>query len=226
MSTGVIYNTFLCFITFILSIMAFYKVRKTRRKGGGKEYSEFLDYFLLLLGILWGFVTITFNVFIFKWFTGPLIYIHLLPAFYYFGWSFFSKKKRIHILFNTFFTLMVFLTVLTFFIYGFVPEGMGYWGGQYKINNLTNNIFMYWVFIPAFVCIIIDFFRRFKNWNRTKSPSERELLGFDFGFLIYGLAGILDSLGVLHDWFILLSRIGTMMAPMIFYLSATWELED
>ena len=90
------------------------------RKEMVKKYSQGLDYFSLLLGLLWIFVGLRnlfawlnlpdLDVFVFRWFSGPLTYLHLIPLFYYFGWSFFRNTK-VRLLFNWISTLLVLLVV-------------------------------------------------------------------------------------------------------------------
>jgi len=225
MEVGVIYNTFLCFLTGIISLITFLRLRKEREEKG-KEYSEFLDYFILSLGILWIAISISFTEDLFKWLSGPLVYVHLLPAFYYLSWSFFKDQEKIKKVFNGIFTLMVILALVTFFTYGFTSEGTTYWGSQYRINDLTNNIFVFGIFIPAVLLIILDVGLRIERWRKKGKGIQKELLLFDFGFLVYAAAGVLDGLGLLEDWIILLSRIGTMAAPLIFYLAISWDFEE
>ncbi|MBD3208238.1 MAG: hypothetical protein GF370_02180 [Candidatus Nealsonbacteria bacterium] len=225
MEVGVIYNTFLCFLTGIISLIAFLRLRK-ERKEKGKEYSEFLDYFILSLGVLWIAISVSFTEHLFKWLSGPLVYIHLLPAFYYLSWSFFRGKERVRQVFNGVFTLMVILALVTFFAYGFTSEGSTYWGSQYRINDLTNNIFVFGIFVPAVLLIILDVGLRIERWRKKGNGMQKELLLFDLGFLVYAASGVLDGLGLLENWIILLSRIGTMAAPLIFYLAISWDFEE
>lgn len=232
MSIGVLYNTFVCFISGFFSLLVFARLRALRKEKE-KEYSKGLDYFPLLLGLLWFFVGLrTFFVwlnvleiddFIFRWFTGPLTYIHLIPLFYYFGWSFFSQRKTYRLVFEWAFSILVFLTLFGFFKFGFTQGEVGYAGTDPTPNDFSNNIFTYGIFFPIFICIIIEFVRRFRKWRKTKDKTERQLFGFSTGFLVYALMGIFDALGIAQGWFILLVRIGIMIAPLIFYLSATWE---
>lgn len=234
MYVGMLYNTFVCLVTGFTALVVFWLLQKIRREKK-REYSEGLDYFSLLLGLIWILVgaRIFFawlnrpdlDAFVFQWFTGPLTYIHIIPLFYYFGWSFFRTKKS-QLLFGGFFTLMSLLTVFTLFRYGFTPGEVTYWGTDPIPNVLTNKLFTYGVFLPAFLFIITDFIRRLRNWRRTGDPVERQLFGFTFGLLIYALIGIFDALAIAQGWLMLLSRIGIMLAPLIFYLSATGGLEE
>ncbi len=232
MYTGVLYNVFLCFFISFTSIVVFFNLRKIRKEKK-VEYTEHLDYFSLFLGILWGIIGLrkTFtlfnlhyiNIFLFRWISGPFNYIHLLPAFYYFGWSFFRNRKKIHLLFNVFFTFTIFLTVFAFLKYGIVEGELTYWGSHHNPNEKANKLFIFTVFLPAFICIIANFISTFKKWRKTDSPLDRQLFGFSVGFFIYAITGVIDSLGIFTGWLILLVRIGMMLAPIVFYLSATWD---
>lgn len=234
MYVGMLYNTFVCLVSGITSLVVFLLLRKTRKKKK-REYSEGLDYFVLLLGLLWVFVGLRIffawldkpdlDLFVFRWFSGPLTYLHLIPLFYYFGWSLF-KNKKIRLLSNIFFTSVALLTVFTFFKYGLMPGEVTYWGTDPIPNPLTNKLFVYGLFLPTFLFIIIDFIRRLRAWRRTGDPTERQLFGFTFGLSIYALIGVFDALAAVQDWRLLLFRIGIMVAPLIFYLSATWETEE
>lgn len=234
MYTGMLYNTFVCLVTGFTSLMVFWLLRKIRKQRR-KEYSQGLDYFLLFLGLLWILVgtRIFFawsgrrdlDVFIFRWFTGPLTYIHLIPLFYYFGWSLF-KDKKIRLLFSGFFTVIALATVFTLFRYGLDPGELTYWGTDPIPNSLTNKLFTYGLFFPAFLLITVELVRRFRSWRRAGDPTERELFGFASGLLTYALIGVFDALAAAQGWIMLLLRIGIMLAPLIFYLSATWGREE
>jgi len=232
MSIGVLYNTFVCFITGFFSLMVFSRLKEIRREKE-KQYSEGLDYFALLLGLLWLFVGVrTFFVFlgrldidnlIFAWISGPLTYLHLLPLFFYFGWSFFPEKGTIRKLFVSLFSCIALAAVVTLFLYGFSEGTITYAGTDQTPNDLSNDIFTFGIFFPLFIFIISEFIRRFKKWRETKDATQRQLWGFSLGLLVYSAIGIFDALGIIQGWLVLLVRIGIMVAPLTFYLSATWE---
>ena len=234
MSVGILYNTFVCLVIGITSLVVFFLLQETRKKRV-KQYSQGLDYFSLLLGLLWIFVGLRnffawlnfldLDVFVFRWFSGPLTYIHLIPLLYYFGWSFF-KNKKIRLLFNWISTLLVLFVVFTFFRYGFNPGELTSWGTDPEPNSLTNKLFIFSLFLPVFVFMIIEFIRRLRNWRRTGDAMERQLFGFSSGFLIYAITGIFDALGVIEGWLVLLVRIGIMFAPLTFYFFATLGSEE
>ena len=232
MYTGEAYNVFLCFVISLTSLIVFFNLRKIR-KNRKVEYSEGLDYFTLSLGLLWGIIGIRkifnlfdrpdLNIFLFQWVSGPLNYIHLLPAFNYLGWNFFKEKKKIRLLFNGFFALMIFLTVLAFFKYEIITGELGYWGSHHEANKAVGRLFIFTIFLPALICILIEFVKWFRKWRQTGNPTDRQLLGFSIGFLIYAITGAIDTLGIFKGWAVLLVRVGMMLAPLTFYLSAAWE---
>jgi len=234
MNVGILYNTFICLVIGITSLVVFFLLQETRKKRV-KQYSQGLDYFSLLLGLLWIFVglrnffawlnLIDLDMFVFRWFSGPLTYLHLIPLFYYFGWSFF-KNKKVRFLFNTLSTFMVLIVVLTFFVYGFSLGKMTSWGTDPEPNSLTNKLFIFCLFLPVFLLMIIEFIRRLRNWRRTKDPIERQLFGFSLGFLIYAIMGIFDALGIIEGWLVLLVRIGIMFAPLTFYFFTSLGFEE
>lgn len=232
MSVGILYNTFVCFISGLFSLVVFFRLREVRKKKQ-KEFSEGIDYFTLLLGLLWLSVGVrTFFVwlgrlemdrFIFKWLTGPLTYLHLIPLISYFTWSFFPKKKIIRLSLVGFFIVLTLIASWALFEFGFTPGEVYYAGTDHTPNEFSNNLFTFGIFFPLAIAILIEFVRRFKNWRATDDPAQRQLFGFSAGFLVYALMGIFDALGVAQDWMIVLVRIGIMVAPLTFYLSATWE---
>ena len=234
MSTGVLYNVFLCFILGLTGIIVFWFLRKARRDQKS-EYSAGLDYFSLLFGLMW--ISTGLGVFwagngqlgleeiSFKWFLGPMVYLHMLPALYYFSWSLFKKKKWRY-LFSVVMTCIVFLTTATLFLYGFNRSEITYWGSTSIPNQITNNLFTFGVFVPALACILTDFTKRLKAWRRTGDPVQRQLFGFSLGFLIYAVAGFFDALAFAQGWLMLLSRIGEMLTPLIFYFFATLTKEE
>ena len=232
MYLGVLYNTFVCLISGFTGLSVFFTLRKMR-KNRKVEYSESLDYFLLLLGVLWSLVgarlflvwlgVIDLELFVYKWLVGPLTYIHLMPAFYYFGWSFFQNKKKIYFLFVGFFTVMALSSVFFLFKNGFTRPELTYWGNNIVPNKISNQLFTFGIFIPAVPCIVIELFRRSSRWRKSKSLIEKQLLGFNFGLLIYAMTGFFEALVFAQGWQMLLVRIGIMLSPLIFYLSATLE---
>ena len=235
MNIGILYNTFVCLVSGFTSLIVFAFLRK-RRKEEKVKYSESLDYFLLLLGLLWVLIAVRIfstwlnniglELFLYKWFIAPLTYVHLLPGFYYFGWSFFRDKRKIHFLFNSFFTCTILLAVITAFKYGFTRPEVTYWGNNIISNPISNKIFTFGVFLPVVPCIIIEIFRRLKKWKRTRDYNERQLFGFSLGFLVYALAGFFEALIFTQGGAMLLARSGIMLASLTFYLSVVWGLEE
>ena len=232
MFVGVLYNTVVCFIITIVSLLVFKHLR-AMRKEKPRIYSEGLDYFCLTLGLLWFFVGLrTFFVwlgylgldeFIFKWFSGPLTYFHIIPLFFYFGWSFFKDKRTISTSFGLLFTVLTIAVIFTFYQYGFTRGEVTYGGTDFTPNERTNKLFTYGIFLPLLVCMIVEFLKRVGEWRRTKDITQRQLFGFSVGFLIYALMGIFDALGIAQDWLILLVRIGVMLSPLTFYIFTTWS---
>ncbi|MBD3208077.1 MAG: hypothetical protein GF370_01305 [Candidatus Nealsonbacteria bacterium] len=204
-----------------------------RRKKKEVGYSQGIDYFALLLGMVWVltgmrnfFVWINYpewNFLLSRWVGGPLVYLHLLPAYYYYGWSFFKEKKNLRLLFNGFFTIVVAVAVITFFQYGIKRGEVTYWGMKHEPNEISNTIFLYGLFLASAPGTIIEFVRRFKKWKKTRSAQDRQLFGFSVGFLIYLLTGALEVLVFNETWVVLLGRIMIMLAPLSFYLSVVWS---
>jgi len=230
---GILYNILVCFITSMASLTVFFLLRK-RRKEKEVKYSQGIDYFCLFLGLLWFFVSLgasfvwlgylELDIQTFQWFSGPLIYLHLLPVFHYFGQVFFKGKKTSPIFVGTFYIITA-LVLFAFFKGGVVAGEITYWGRDVKSNVLANQIFSYGIFIPGFLCVLIDFFRRIRQWKKTNILIEKQLFGFSSGLLVYCITGIFDATGLAQGWLLLLSRIGIMLVPLIFYLSAIWETD-
>jgi len=230
MNIGMLYNIFVCLVTALISFGVFFQLRRMRKE---KEpgYSQALEYFVFALGALWFFVgmrtffawkgSFEMDELIFQWISGPLTYLHLVPLFFYFGWSFFEGKKKFRSAFSILFSMVVLYTVYMFFKYGFEYGEVTYWGTDPTPDPRTNRVFMIFLFFPAFVFIIIDAIRRFVKWRKTKDVYERQLFGFTIGFLIYAVSGVIDALGGAEGLFILVSRIGTMLSPLTFYIFAS-----
>ncbi len=228
---GVLYNVLVCFITSITSFTVFFLLKK-RRKEKDVKYSQGIDYFCLSLGLLWLFVSLrAFFIWsgylnldsqVFQWLSGPLTYLHLLPVFHYLGWNFF-KGKKIYPFFVGVFYLLTALTLFAFFNGEIIIGEVTYWGREIEPNALANKFFSYGIFVPAFLCILIDFFRRITRWKKTNILTEKQLFGFSFGLLLYCLFGVFDATGFAQGWVMLLLRIGIMLVPLLFYLSAIWE---
>ncbi|MBD3208074.1 MAG: hypothetical protein GF370_01290 [Candidatus Nealsonbacteria bacterium] len=232
MNIGILYNIFVCLTCGIASISVFVTIQR-KRKEEDVTYSSGLDYFLLMFGLLWFMIglrsffiwinKLEWNLLMFKWVSGPLVYIHLLPGFVYFGWSFFPEKDRIRKLFIGFFAIVCLTAVFAFFQYGFIEGNLTYWGAKHKPNDVANKIFIFGIFLPAFSLILADLVRRYRAWRKNRGTNERRLLGFSFGFLIYAIMGVFDALGRAGGWLMVLSRMGITTAPLIFYFFTTWE---
>lgn len=231
-STGIIYNSFVCFVMGFTGIMVFYLLQK-KRKEESFDYHPGLDYFSLSLGMVWVMVGTRFFLMwlgeyeialnLFKWVISPLSYLHLLPIFYYFGWSFFKDQKKIHFLFNTIFTIIAVSVVVSLFVFGFVEPEKDYWGSKIRSKEITTQLFAFGIFVPGLLCILIELVRRYRKWRETNSLLEKRLFGFSMGFLVYALTGLFEIIVFQEGWQVLLVRIGIMVAPFIFYFSATLE---
>ena len=232
MNIGILYNIFVCLACGMASIWVFATIQ-TKRKKQEIKYSSGLDYFLLMFGFLWFMIglrsllvwmeRLEWNILMFKWVSGPLVYIHLLPGFVYFGWSFFPNRDNARKLLIGFFTIVCLSAVLVFFQYGFIEGEVTYWGAKHKPNDVANNIFIFGIFLPAFSMILTDVFRRYKAWRKKGADYERKLFGFSLGFLVYAVMGVFDALGKAGGWLMILSRTGITTAPLIFYFFSTWE---
>lgn len=234
MYTGMLYNTIVCFIIGLANLIAFWLLRGIRKKQKVK-YSEGIDYFVLLLGTLWILVGIRIffaylerpdlDMFMWNWFTGPMTYLHLIPLFIYFGWSFFGNSK-VRILFGGFFTLVILFTVFTLFRYGSTPGEVTFFGTKPVANDLTHKIFTFGIFFPIITCMIIDFIKRLRDWIKNKGSLEKQLFGFSSAALLYGLIAVFDGLALVKGWALFLVRIGIMVSALIFYLSASIDIEQ
>ena len=235
MNVGILYNTFICLATGLTSLMVFNSLYK-KRKRGEVVYNLAVDYFLLFLGLLWTLVGIRIflvwsghleiELFVYKWFVGPLTYIHLIPAVYYLGWSFFKDKRTMQLLFNAFFTTTSLAAVFMLFLYGFTRPEVTYWGNNIIPNPISSKIFSYGVFLPAAPCIITELIRRGREWMKTRHLADRQLFGFALSLLIYAIAGFFEGLIFTQGWQMLLTRIGIMLSPLTLYLFTTLRDEE
>lgn len=235
MGIGVLYNAFVCLVIGITSLVVFFALRRKRKK---KEviYHEGIDYFSLFLGLVWLSVSARFfllwfgyhqlSLFVFKWLIGPLSFFHLVPGFYYLGWSFFKNNRKIRLLFDGTFTLVALVALSFFFLYGFQESEPSYWGSKVKYDKLATNIFNFGFFVPGFLSIIIDMSRRFRGWKKTGSFKEKQLFGFSLAFFMYSVTGAFERMIFTEGWKMLLARIGIMTAPLILYFCATLEREE
>jgi len=231
-NTGIIYNSFVCFVTGLTGIVVFYLLQK-KRKEGKFDYHPGLDYFSLSLGVVWVLVGTRFLFLwlgeyemaldLFKWVISPLSYLHLLPIFYYFGWSFFKDDKNKRFLFNAVFTIIAVSVVISLFVFGFVEPEKGYWGSKIRSKEITTQLFAIGIFIPGTILILLELVRRYRKWKENNSLLDKRLFGFSLGFLVYALTGLFEVIIFQEGWQVLLVRIGIMVAPFIFYFSATLE---
>ncbi len=227
---GILYNAFVCFITGITSTGVFYSLSRKRR-GKTLPYSRGLDYFCLFLGLIWILIGIralftwfgleAANIFIYEWFIGPLTYLHLLPAFFYFSWSFFGNEKTKGLIFKGIFIAIAAAAICAFYLYGFSPTELTYWGNNIVPNKIANTIFNIGIFLPGLIFIVSEIIRRYRNFKKTGEHLEKQLLGFALGFLIYAVVGIFEALIFTQGWKILLIRTLMMLAPITFYFFST-----
>jgi len=228
---GILYSTFVCVVAGITGVIVFFLIRRERKKRK-VEYSRNLDYFCLLSGLTWFFVGARslftwlnmpeVEIFIYRWFIGPLTFIHLIPAFYYVAWSFFEDKKII-IFFRTVFVLFALLGIIFLFKDGFVMPEPDYWGNSISMKETSENVLIYALFIPGFLFIIIEFIRRLRRWLKTKNPKERQLFGFALGLFIYAITATIDALAMALGWLMVLARTGVMLSSLTIYFFAIWD---
>jgi hypothetical protein len=234
MYIGMLYNVFISLVSGSSGIIVFILLQRLRRKEK-REYSQMLDYAILAFGLIWFFTAlrhffIWFNMlesdmFVSTWFVYPLSYIHLLLFFFYLTWSLF-KNKGTRLVFNVIYVLITITTVLTFYIYENIPGEITYWGTEPTINIVSNNLLMYGMFPPVFIFILIDFFRRLKNWMRTKNLVDRQMLGIQGSIMVYAIISLFDGLSILSGWTLILVRIGIMMCIFSLYLFATADIKE
>jgi len=209
-----------------------FKIRKEKRV----FWSKGLDYFLLLFGMLWILVGVR-NIFFLAGYqemdkimwglvVGPLTYFHILPLFYFYGWSFFRRKNIYRFLFYALFSIITALAIIILFINGFELAEMTRWGTKYDANPITHNIFTYGIFIPALLCVSYEIRRRIHTWRATNSFYEKQLLAFNIGILLYAVVAVFDGLAIAKGATLLLVRVGIMVSALIIYYFATEEVED
>jgi len=227
---GAIYNILACLLTAVVSLVVWWSLRKRRRKEGSLKFPESIDCFLLLFGIMWFFVALrTFffwagrpalDLFIFTYFAGTLTYLHMMPLFYYFGWSFFHNSKTRN-WFNVFFAIIILAATFVLVSKGAVPGEATYWGTDPSANAFAKKIFTIGVLFPLSLIIAIELARRIMNWKKTKSPTAKWMLGFASTFLIYFVIGVFDALGSAEGWRLLISRAGESVVPLLIFFFAT-----
>ena len=233
MYQGMLYTTFIDYIGGFTALIVAWQLQKIR-KSKKREYLKYLSYFFFLYGILrvmagtrilfvWYGRRDIENI-IWKWVTGPLTYIHILPGFYYYTFLFFKSKTRRRWI-RGIFTIIVIITISSLYIYGYSLGKITYWGSKPVINPITNYLFLFAMFIPAISYSFADFFKRIIRWRRTKEFMEKRLFGFDLGLLIYAASGAADALGIVRNWPLLLVRSGIMASALVVYLFAVWEEE-
>jgi len=228
---GILYAVFLGSFLAIGGFFLSYLFRKRKREEN-TYYHRSLRWFFFMFAMIWISTPVTG---FYKWMEkpevggmlytfigGPFTYLHLVPAFYYFGWSFFPDKKLIRYLFIGIFTLISISALLAFWVYGFERPEIGFWGANQIPNKLASNILTFGLSLPGFLCILAELIKRYRKWKKTKDLQEKRLFGYAVGFLIYAVGGIFDALGS-QDWIPLFSRGVLLISLLIFYISYSTE---
>ncbi|MBD3207848.1 MAG: hypothetical protein GF370_00110 [Candidatus Nealsonbacteria bacterium] len=227
-NTGMVYNSIVCFFTSIVSLISFYSIRK-KRKEQKLSFPKSIDYFLFLFGIMWfsvglrtfmawlGYLSI--DMIIFRWFSGTLTYLHMIPLFHYLGWSFFKDKKLVNKLFTGLTSVAIILATIALIVGGASQGEVTYWGTDPTANETAKKIFTFGTLLPLALSVVIEFIRRTKNWVKTRNENDKQFFGFGLAFLFYFLIGVFDALGGAQGWKLLMSRGGETLVPLIIYLS-------
>jgi hypothetical protein len=234
MYIGILYNSFICLISGFTGIIVFILLQRLRRKEK-REYSQMLDYAVLAFGLLWLFSGLRnfllwlnrpdLDLFIWTWFVNPLLYIHIAIFFFYTSWVLFRNKK-IRFILNGIITFTILVTLFTFLKYKHTAGEITYWGTEPIINTLTNTLYIYTIFLPVFILVLIGFLKQLRIWTKTKNPVDKQLLGIHASISAYGFIAVLDSLSFLQSWTLILVRIGIMMCIFSLYLFATSDTRE
>lgn len=231
-SPGILYSVFVCLTTGLTSVGVFYLLSQKKEE---EKVHPAISYFCLLLGLLWISVglgalftfldRIDLRLAVHNFLIGPLTYLHVLPTFYYFGWSFFSKRKKVRLGFYFISTILVLASLFSHFIYEPERIELGYWGDNIVPHPITSNLFTFAVCLPAFVAIFIELIKRYREWQEEKTMINKRNFGFSLGFLAYAVTGVLESQVFTQGWPLLLARIGVMIAPLVFFFFSSLEEE-
>ncbi len=240
--TGVLFNIFACLVAGISGLMVFSRISKLRRSPVPTDYGRGLDYFLLAFGVLWLLVALrltffwfseglgweffaSWDQFIWGWIVGPLTYIHVLPLFFFFAWSFFGYQSHWYRIFVSIFAFTTLVTVVSLFIWEFELQEASNWGSKYDAHIYTHLLFTVTMYLPVVVCIVIDLIRRYKRWARNGSLTELQLAGFNGGILFFAAIAVSDGLALAEGPFMIPVRMGIMVSALIIYYFATLQEE-
>ncbi len=235
MHTGVLFNVLVCFISGLIGFLIYRKIQQLRNRNK-ISFNKGLDYFLLFFGILWFFAGLRSLLFwlgydfmaefVWQWIVGPLTYIHAVPIFYFYGSIFFKNSNKLYLAFVGFFTLMTIITVLSFFVYGFNPVETSYWGSKYNANSITDSLFSYGIFLPAFLCLLYESIKRINIHKKSNDFYDKQLIGINLGIFIYMTIAIFDGLALAKDWLLLFVRIIIMVSALTIYFFVTEQKDD
>ena len=121
--------------------------------------------------------------------------------------------------------MIPFFIGFTFFLFfdGVKEAGSSEWGSEYSVSSHT-----FWCFLPIFsVCVIgsvYDFIARLAGLAFGKK-FRIELFCASGAIILYGIAGIFDTKGLVSDWKFLLIRGSYVLAAFISYTGYYWETE-
>lgn len=229
---GILYSVFVCLTAGIVSLLVFHALVKKKREIK-ESYHLGLIYFCLMLGLLWISVglgalftylgKVELRMIVHNILIGPLTYLHVLPIFYYFGWSFFPRNSKMKFLFDVVGTILVLTALFSHFKYGSERLELGYWGDNMVPHKITSQIFTFGVCLPAFLSIIVELIKRYRRWQKDKSLINKKLFGLSLGLLSYAVTGVLESQVFTEGWPLVMARVGVMIAPLILYFSFSIE---
>lgn len=224
MFVGILFTVMVSLVIGLFSTLTFYMRSSVNRQFAGPE-TKLFAYFWLAMAAVWyttavvdlfryiGEDTIAIGaVYILQIFVGLVLVI----AAHYFEFTLFKGQKRmlVSVCYGFFYAFFLF----SLFRFGAQVKPESFFIAQTLSSRPTLIIFAIG-FLPLWIAAVYDFFRTVTHRiARDASRQQFHILG-SLAFILIGIAGSLDEMGIVSGWMVTAARLVTLVAAILAYFS-------
>ena len=144
--------------------------------------------------------------------------VSLVAAAYFFSVYLLSRRARIPALVIYGFWYIAFLSSL--FWYRVVPQPDSFFVGQILTANETIMLFM-GAFLPLWTSAFILFAQSIRKGRRVHDGSHVFPLFASLAFILVGLGGSVDEIGIVYGWMVTAARLVTLIASIVAFTASS-----